>query len=342
MVARKVTKEGAEKPLRKDVIALVRKGKKSSFPSSISPMLATLHNEPFDGSDWLFEIKWDGYRAIAMINEGTLSLTSRKHISLKKFHPIAEALEELKIKAVLDGEIVVLNKQGHSDFQMLQTWEREKEGHICYKVFDVLWYDGYDLRGLPLIERKQILKQILPVNDTIQYCDHVIENGKKFFELVVKRGIEGIIAKKSDSSYQTGVRSKSWLKVKNVKMMGAVIAGFTKGRGSRKHFGALLLGTFKNNQLVYIGHTGSGMDEKTVKELFDKMKPLITKECPFKEIPMTNMPATWIKPKLICEVKYQEVTRNGLLRLPIFLGVRKDKSLAEIKKESIFMEEISS
>jgi bifunctional non-homologous end joining protein LigD len=323
-----------------DIEKLVKKGKKSAIPKSPSPMLATLDNEPFDDPDWLFEIKWDGYRAIASLNKGKVDLMSRNNISLKKFTPVADALEDIKVNAVLDGEIVVLDEEGHASFQMLQQWAKEQKGFICYQVFDLLWYDGYDLTDLPLIERKRILQNILPENEYIKYCDHILERGKDMYALSEQMGIEGIIAKKINSSYTQGVRSKSWLKLKNVHMLEAVIAGFTMGRNSRKYFGALILGQFEKNELKYIGHTGSGMDEKTVKEVYQKLEPLVTDECPFPKKPKTNMPATWVEPKLVCTVKYQERTKDGILRIPIFQSMREDKNVPDLKKEAAYVEEL--
>jgi bifunctional non-homologous end joining protein LigD len=327
-------------PTQDNVEKQIKEGKKAAILKSPSPMLATLDNQPFDSPDWLFEIKWDGYRAIASLNKGKVELVSRNNISLKKYTPIADALQELKMNAVLDGEIVVLDEKGHASFQMLQQWTKEQKGFICYQVFDLLWYDGYDLTGLPLIERKKILQNILPKNEYIRYCDHVLERGKEMYALSEQLGIEGVIAKKINSTYTAGVRSKNWLKLKNVHVLEAVIAGFTKGRNSRKYFGALILGEYEHNKLKYIGHTGSGMDEKTVKEVYQKLEPLITDDCPFEKKPKTNMPATWVQPKLVCTVKYQERTKDGILRIPIFQALREDKKVTDIKREAAYVEEI--
>ena len=266
-------------------------------------------------------------------------MISRKNISLKKFYPVAEALEQLKINAVLDGEIVVLNDEGQASFQMLQQWTKEEKGTIQYMVFDLLWYEGYNLTELPLIERKKILSSVLHQNEVIKYCDHITGKGKDFYNLSVQLGIEGVIAKKGDSIYTQGKRSKAWLKLKNNNILEAVIAGFTKGRNSRKYFGALILGQYENNELKYIGHTGSGMDEQTVKNVYEKLKPLITDHCAFKTKPKTNMPATWVRPELVCEVKFQERTKDGILRIPIFQGLREDKRTNDLKQEAQFMEQ---
>jgi bifunctional non-homologous end joining protein LigD len=320
-----------------NIQSLAKQGKKSPIPSSPSPMLATLDKEPFDDPDWVFEIKWDGYRAIAKMNKGKVELTSRKGISLSKYTPIMDALEEIKLNAVLDGEIVVLNEEGHANFNQLQIWGKEKKGTLCYMVFDILWYDGYDLTGLPLLERKELLQQILPEDDIVRYCDHIVERGKDFYNLSIQMNIEGIIAKKADSTYSQGARSKSWLKLKNINEMEAVVVGFTAPRNSRKHFGALVLGTYKDDELVYIGHTGSGFDDKTIKSVYAKLEERIVDKSPFKTKPKTNMPVTWVKPDLICAVSFQEITKEGILRIPIFKGLREDKSAPEIKEESKYV-----
>jgi len=318
----------------------IKQGKKSPMISTPKPMLATLDQQPFDDAGWLFEIKWDGYRAIASVSNGETELSSRNNISLKKFYPVVTELSRLNINAVLDGEIVALDDDGHASFQMLQQWTREEKGTLRYMVFDILWYEGYDLTDLPLTERKKILEYILPENTIIKYCDHVKEKGIDFYNLSIKWGIEGIIAKKADSNYMQGRRSKNWLKLKNVNILEAVIAGFTKGRNSRKYFGALILAQYEGDQLKYIGHTGSGMDEETVKQVYEKLKPLITDQHPFATKPKTNMPATWVKPKLVCEVKYQERTVDGILRIPIFLALREDKKAEDLKQEAAHLTQL--
>jgi len=330
---------GKKTTLPAPVKKLIEKGKKSPIIATPRPMLATLDQQPFDDADWLFEIKWDGYRAIASVNNVTTELTSRNNISLRKFYPVVHALEQLKCNAVLDGEIIVMDDEGHASFQMLQQWTKEEKGRLCYMVFDLLWYEGYDLTDLPLTERKKILEYILPQNDVVRYCDHVAENGIAFYDLSVKWGIEGIIAKKADSTYIQGKRSKQWLKLKNVNVLEAVITGFTKGRNSRKYFGALILGAYRNGVLEYIGHTGSGMDEATVKDIYKQLEPLITDTHPFKAKPKTNMPATWVQPKLVCEVKYQERTADGILRIPIFLSLRNDKKPQDLKQEATWLQQ---
>ena len=327
-----------KKPVKKKVPAeiesLIKKGKRSAMPADIIPMLSTLTSAPFDDKDWLFEIKWDGYRALAYVEESDVTIMSRKNLSFNsKFAPVVEALATLQLNALLDGEIVALNKDGKGDFQLLQQWQKTGQGELVYYVFDILWLDGYNVTQLPLNERKEILKQILPEHDMIRFSDHVAANGRNFFEAASKQGLEGIMAKNADSAYTPAVRTRQWLKIKVNQRQEVVIAGFTATRGSRTHFGALVLGVYENNELKYVGHTGSGFTEKSLADIYKKLKPLIAKKSPFATKPKTNMPVTWVKPLLVCEVKFSEWTKDNILRQPIFMGLREDKDAKEVHRE---------
>jgi bifunctional non-homologous end joining protein LigD len=206
------------------------------MPHGIQPMLATLIREPFDHQDWIFEVKWDGYRAVAEIRGGKVSLYSRNRITFeRKFSPIVEALANFPFEAVLDGEIVVVNDQGYPDFQKLQDYGKSRSGHLLYYVFDLLHMEGHDLTNLPLIKRKEFLKKILPTSAKIKFSDHVWKEGILFFNTVKEKGMEGIIAKHSQSVYSKGKRSRKWLKIKTQLSQEGVIAGFTEPRGVRKH-----------------------------------------------------------------------------------------------------------
>ena len=206
------------------------------LPKFITPMLAKETDKPFDDKHWLFEIKWDGYRAISEIKQGEVELYSRNGNSFNTSYPIVfNALKKLKDDLVLDGEIVVLNEDGKSDFQKLQHYADNTQYPICYYVFDVLSVNGHSTYQLPLIKRKKILQQIIPKNEVIKYSDHIIENGKSFFAAAKKKDMEGIMAKKADSEYQPGVRTNEWLKIKHHKSEDLNITGFTKPTGSRKH-----------------------------------------------------------------------------------------------------------
>jgi len=321
-----------------DIRALINKGEKAPVPKKIKPMLANRVEKPFDGRDWLFEIKWDGYRAVATMQQGKASIESRHNISFdEKFSPVKDALEEWGINAVVDGEIIALTPNGLPDFQALQGFLKgEKTAALVYYVFDLLWYEGRDYTGLPLIERKAILHSILPPgNGMIRFSDHVEAEGISFFRAAISKGLEGIMAKKTDSEYTENRRSQNWLKIKNEQSAEAIICGFTKGRNSREYFGAVILGRYEGKELKYIGHSGSGFDQAGLKDLYTKFKPLIRDQCPFGVKPKTNMPATWLKPELVCMIRYTEVTRDGSLRHPIFAGLREDKKAADEKNEKL-------
>jgi bifunctional non-homologous end joining protein LigD len=304
------------------------------MPHDIKPMLATLVREPFDHPDWIFEVKWDGYRAIAEIQDGKVSLYTRNQISLiKKFFPIAESLQKLDFDAVLDGEIVVVDDQGCPDFQMLQNYQKSGGGHLLYYVFDLLFFQGHDLTKLPLFRRKALLQNILPADRHLKFSDHVREKGVLFFRVVKEKGLEGIVGKHSYSKYLPGKRSRQWQKIKTQLTQEGVIAGFTEPAGGRKYFGSLVLGVYEGGELVYIGHSGGGFGTQTLRDLYERLQPLIQKQCPFKIEPPSNTPVTWVKPKLVCEVTVAGWTKEGLMRQPVFSRLREDKATWEVVRE---------
>lgn len=307
---------------------------KRKLAQYIKPMLAKETDQPFDDKDWIFEIKWDGYRAIAEIKKKEVLLYSRNGNSFNASYPlIVDALKKITTPAVLDGEVVVVDEKGRSSFQLLQHYLSNNRHALQYRVFDLLALNGEDTCDLPLVTRKKLLKQLLEGSDTgnvIFYSDHIDAAGKKFFNAAQKQNLEGIMAKKADSLYTPGLRTSEWLKVKHHKTLEAVIAGFTEPTGSRSHFGALILGIRDKGKLRYIGHTGSGFTAKSLEEMNKRLKPLIRKSTPFAERVQTNMPATWVKPELVCEIKYTEWTQDGHLRHPIFLRLRNDKKAANV------------
>ena len=304
------------------------------MPHGIKPMLATLVKEPFDHPDWLFEMKWDGYRAVAEIRDGDVSLYSRNLLPLgRKFSPIVDALRKFRFEAVLDGEIVVVDERGHPDFQMLQNYQKSRSGHLLYYVFDLLYFQGHDLTNVPLFRRKELLKKILPAVPKIRFSDHVSE-GVLFFKVVKEKGLEGIIAKHAHSVYQTGRRSRQWLKVKTQRTQEGIIAGFTQPRKGRRYFGALVLGVLEGDELVYIGHSGGGFGAEDLGKIYERLQPLIQEECPFKVEPETNTPATWVKPELVCEIALSGWTEDGIVRHPVFLRLREDKAAGEVVRDS--------
>lgn len=314
-------------------------GKKAKMPHLINPMLGTLVEEPFNKKGWIFEVKWDGYRAIAEIYKKTVELYSRNHLSFNhQFAPIVDDLKKFKKEMILDGEVVVLDKEGLPNFQMLQNYLNAKDttGFLCYYVFDILYYEGYDLKELPLIQRKTLLKEVLEdkvfKNSRIIYSDHIEEKGVPFFKEAKKKDLEGIIAKLSSSPY-IEKRSKNWLKIKTHQMQEVIVGGFTSPRGSRKHLGALLVGYYKKDKFVYAGHVGGGFNEKSLKEMEELLAPLIQEKCPFEIKPKANASVLWVKPKIVVEVSFQEWTKEGIMRQPIFHGVRVDKAPKKITRE---------
>jgi bifunctional non-homologous end joining protein LigD len=307
------------------------------MPQAIQPMLATPVKEPFDHPDWIFEVKWDGYRAVAEIRDGDVSVYSRNGISFtKKFFPITEALRKFGFDAVLDGEIVVVDDQGRPDFQRLQHYQDSKSGHLLYYVFDLLYFRGHDLRDLFLLRRKDLLKRILPSTPRIRFSDHVWKEGILFYSVAKEKGLEGIIAKHSQSVYEAGRRSRQWLKVKTRLTQEAVVAGFTEPGEGRKYFGALVLGVYEGDELIYIGHVGGGFTANNLKDIREKLDPLVQKKCPFTVKPETNAPVTWVKPDLVCEVSLSGWTEEAIMRHPVFLRVREDKVAREALHEKPF------
>lgn len=304
-------------------------------PAEVSPMLATLAKEPFDDPDWLYEVKWDGYRIIAHVQEGRVRLSSRGNKDYTAiFGPVAEELASLKVDCVLDGEVVILDKEGRSDFGALQNYQRTGAGNLAYYVFDVPYAAGRDLRGLPLEQRKAVAAAIVEPLELVRYSDHIKERGRDFFRLAEQQGLEGIMAKAASSTYSGGRRSREWLKLKTHARQEAVIGGFTAPRGGRKQLGALVLGVYDGKgKLQYISHTGGGLNDKLLKELRQRLAPLEQPESPFATTPKTNAPVTWVQPELLCEVSFAGWTQDGHMRQPIFLGLREDKDPKTVRKE---------
>jgi len=305
------------------------------MPHGITPMFAALAKEPFDHPDWIYEVKWDGYRAVAEVRDGTVSLYSRNGVSFnKRFAPVAEALRRYGSDAVLDGEIVVVDDQGRPDFQMLQHYQGSGSGHLLYYVFDLLYFHGHDLTSLPLVRRKELLKRTLPSSPRIRFSDHVVGEGVLFYKAAKEKGLEGIIAKHSQSTYEIGSRTRQWLKVKTRLTQEGVIAGFTEPGGSRKHFGSLVLGAYEGGKLIPLGSVGSGFTAKDLQGIREQLDPLIQRECPFPVRPETNAPVTWVKPELVCEVALAGWTEEGCMRQLVFLRMREDKAAREVVRET--------
>jgi bifunctional non-homologous end joining protein LigD len=303
-----------------------------------TPMMATLVDATFSREGWLFETKWDGYRAIADVRKGKVELYSRNHLSFNKdYAKVVSALEKLSHNAVLDGEIVIMKKDGTSDFQSLQNYKNDASGNLVYVVFDLLQLDGQDLMALPLIQRKELLKDVVEQlgSKTVIYSEHVLNDSEKLYKTAKQKGWEGIIAKEAESLYAEGRRSMSWLKIKIVDEQEAIICGYTDPKGSRKKIGSLVLGVYdEKNELKYVGNCGGGLNGALINELYEKMQPYKQKASPFKEKIRTNTPVTWVKPELVCQVKFSSWTSDRHLRQPVFLGIRKDKTAKEVHKET--------
>jgi bifunctional non-homologous end joining protein LigD len=327
-----------------DVLNSIKKKKKQAMPEDLRPMLATLIDKPFDAEGWIYEVKWDGYRTLAYLNNGKVELRSRNNNSFTdKFYPVSDALKRWPINAIIDGEVVVVNDRGLSNFGSLQNWASDADGDLLLYVFDILWLNGFDLTNLPLVERRNILSQLVPEEAIIKFSENFEASGTEFFQAAQQLGLEGIIAKKEDSTYHPDTRTKNWLKIKTEQRHEAVIAGYTRNEGSNKLFSALILGVYENGDLQFIGQAGTGYTDKIQTEILKKLKPLQTEKCPFKEEPIINKPTrfrpkppktqvVWLKPKLVCEVKYQELTSDGIMRHPSFQGMREDKNPKEVIK----------
>ncbi|HVE80973.1 MAG TPA: DNA ligase D [Candidatus Dormibacteraeota bacterium] len=309
------------------------KAPKAEQPSDFAPMLATLADKPFDDKDWLYEIKWDGYRILAHIANGTVRLLSRNGRDYTQvFAPAAEELAALP-DCILDGEMVVVDQNGRSDFGRLQNYQKTGEGTLRYFVFDAPYANGRDLRELPLTSRRQVAAKLIKGLKVVQYSDHIAAKGVEFFQAAAKNRLEGIIAKQADSPYLIGRRSRSWLKIKTHQRQEAVIGGYTEPKGSRKSLGALVLGVYEGDKLKYIGHTGGGLTQEQLDELHKKLKPLERKNSPFDTKFKTNAAVHWLKPQLVCEVNFAEWTAEGIMRQPIFVGLREDKDAKEVVRE---------
>jgi bifunctional non-homologous end joining protein LigD len=323
------------KVIPKKTIATIRQGK-NKLKDYIKPMLASLSRTPFDDKDWVYEIKWDGYRAIAELGNKELRFYSRNGLDFsERFPSIVQALKKINYKVVLDGEVVLFNEKNLPDFQKLQLYENHLNYPLLYYVFDMLELDGKDMRGLPLTDRKKLLKKLLGNNKTIRYCDHVEETGTAFLQKAKEQGLEGVIAKRKDSLYTEGIRTREWIKLKNVQSTEVVIAGYTAPRGGRTHFGSLIIASKKGKKWEYRGHVGTGFSNALLKSLKEKMKPLESIESPFDQKVQVNDKVTWLKPKLVADIAYTEITKDNIFRHPVFLRLRDEKNVEAINDESM-------
>jgi bifunctional non-homologous end joining protein LigD len=298
------------------------------------PMLATLADKPFDSEQWVYETKWDGFRLIAEVKRGSVRLFSRNGIDVTARYPaIAQALRSIMEPCVLDGELVALDAKGRSHFQLLQNALRDGRTRLQYCVFDLLFLGAQDLRRQQLVERKRLLKQMLPRTELLRYSEHVKEEGIALFEKAKQAGLEGVMAKLASGLYYSGKRTREWLKFKAMNEQEVVIVGYTAARRSRKYFGAVVLALRESSQWRYVGHAGTGFDEATLRMLYAKMQPLKTTSKPFAAKVKDEVQTTWLRPELVAEVKFTEWTDRGEMRHPVFLGLREDKKATDVIRE---------
>ena len=322
------------------------------MPTVIHPMLATPTAKAFDDPDWLFEIKWDGYRAVAFIADSRVRLVSRNQNDLTAQFPELGSLPQFvkAQRAILDGEIVALDDEGRSSFSLMQQrtgfqpgkrrLQRRESVSVIYYAFDLLYLDGLDLRRVPLEQRKQLLQERIKVGEVIQFSDHYAEKGLALFEAAKQRGLEGIVAKKRSSAYEEK-RSRDWLKIKITQRQECVIGGYTDPEGSREYFGALVLGLYdEQGRLIHVGQAGTGFDQKTLKEIFTCLQPLKTRQNPFHGEIGGLRKVHFVRPELVAEIKFAEWTHESAeggmkLRAPVFMGLRPDKSAEDCRLEEV-------
>ena len=321
---------------------------KAPMPRSVSPMLATLATRPPSGDSWLYEVKWDGVRALCFIEDNELRIFSRSGKRCEQQYPELSVLpRHVKAsQAILDGEIAVLDDKGRSSFNMIQprisVTDANSVAHLSRStpvnlfLFDLLYLDGHDLRGVPLEERKRLLSEIVSPSDRILVSDFFTVDGAAMLEAAKANGLEGIVAKARGSRYE-GRRSRDWVKVKVVTSDDFVIGGFT--HGERDYFSSLVLGLYDGQKLTHAGQVGTGFNEKSLKEIYGKIEPLITKKSPFTGTVKALRDVTWVQPELVAEIKYLEMTPDGLLRAPVFVALRPYKNPKECVREGKEYEE---
>jgi bifunctional non-homologous end joining protein LigD len=324
-------------------ISAIEGAVKAEMPSALEPMLAILTTAIPPGTDWLYEVKWDGYRALCFLAEGKITMLSRRGNNLnKQFAPVAEALQQC-VKAdttIIDGEVVALDENGKPSFQHLQNFtgfgtkpalKGVAPPPLNFFAFDLLYLNGYDLRKAALIDRRQLLASILMPSEAVRYSDHFAGKGEELLQAVRAQGLEGIIAKQAQSRYESR-RSNAWLKIKVTTQQDFIICGYIEGE--RDYFGALVLGYYKDGELLYAGNVGSGFTQQSLKSVFETFKPLITKKPVLSAVPKDIGEVTWTKPELVCTVKFTSWTDDNRLRAPVFLGLRNDVSAAEVVRET--------
>jgi bifunctional non-homologous end joining protein LigD len=326
----------------------------AEFPIKIKPMLATAIDESFNDKQWVFEVKWDGVRSIFSLHKAKAIFEIKSRSDKTITHRYPELIEPLKLaikcqeSIILDGEIVVLNKDGIPSFQNHQRRmnvdykadieKLSQEIPATYYIFDILYLDGEKLQNLDFLQRRSILSKVINKNNRVQISDFFEERGREIFDSVKSMNLEGIVAKHKSSRYLQGTRSREWLKIKTIKTQDCVVIGYTKGEGNREgYFGSLLLAVYDANKLRFVGHSGSGLDFSQLDEIYNRLQQMKIEKCPVDYIPYTNRAPVWIEPKLVAEVKFSDWTHEKIMRTPIFLRFREDK-----KPEECIIEEEKS
>lgn len=361
-VANRASKESVNSKNKKSAISAsstvqaLSGAEQRPMPSVIHPMLAISTAKAFNNPEWLFEIKWDGYRAVAFIDKGRVRLVSRSQNDLTGQYPELGTIPEFvkAERAILDGEIVALDEEGRPSFSLMQQRTGFHPGNrrlprregvpVVYYAFDLLYVDGLDLRRIALEQRKQLLKERITAGGILHFSDDYPEKGLDLFEVARQRGLEGIVAKKRSSVYQEK-RSSDWLKIKITQRQECVIGGYTDPEGSREYFGALVLGLYdRQRRLIHVGQVGTGFDQKLLKEVFARMQPLATKQNPFFGEIGGLRAVHFVRPQLVAEIKFAEWTHENeeggmKLRAPVFMGLRTDKSVEKCLLEEAVADE---
>ena len=314
------------------------------MPSAIEPMTATLAERPPRGEEWLFEVKWDGVRAIAFVEREEVRIQSRSGLRYERQYPELAVIPHhvAASQAVLDGEIAVLDEKGVARFHLIQPRIANNDPHtiahlvrstpVVYFVFDLLYLEGYDLRNVSLSKRRELLQQVITPGAVLRISEAFAGAGEEMLEAARENGLEGIVAKRASSRYESK-RSREWVKIKIGSEQEFAIGGFTEPQGGREYFGALVLGVYEEGKLRWAGNVGTGFDQKTLAGLYARLQPLVTKKCPFAERPKPDRGITWVKPELICQVKYANWTPDNRLRSPVFVGLRNDVSPRHVVRE---------
>ena len=327
------------------LVDIIGDAPRRDLPGDLRPMLAERVDRPFTAEGWLWELKYDGVRALVTVRDGAVSVCGRKGRDETARYPELRAVAGALLlrDAIVDGEIVAFNDEGKPSFERLQS--RINVGRdadvaraaattpVAFAAFDLLWADGRDLRDLPLSRRKRALRAVLRDAPGVVFVDHVENEGVAFFEAVRAQGLEGVVGKQAESRYESGRRSRRWVKVKAWNTQDCVICGWTAGRGGRGPLGALVLGVYDADRLVHVGQAGSGLDGVMMRRLLDLLGPLRSDASPFDAAPQTQEKATWVRPEAVCEVRFTEWTSAGTLRHPTFLRLRPDVAPRDCVRE---------